>query len=353
MNLLSATRRAALSARLERLAKHWRGSQTQYFLHAWLDELRACLPARARHWWVDETPVQWHAWPLPAMLGVLREEARQQLLLPRSAAIVQLLQLPVAAQRDLNTVVGYELDRFTPFPRDELYFVARQDGRSADFVQVTLVAIARKRLDHILRECAALGLTPSAVDVGNHDSTPLAIDLLPKALRPNQVRTGRGRQRKLVWLCAALLTALMVIWLKDRQQLLEQMRASVQAQKSQVVQVQQLRQELTNTRGAAHYLAQRKAAKTTMAALLSELTECLPQDTWVDQLEIDGSAEVAVSGQSAKASALIARIKECHSLENPQFQGVIQPDADTGKEHFSLRAYLHQEAADAPTTDTP
>jgi len=63
--------------------------------------------------------------------------------------------------------------------------------------------------------------------------------------------------------------------------------------------------------------------------------------------------EVSFSGQSAKASGLISRIKGCQRLDNAQFEGVIQPDARTGKDQFALRAHLRQEAADAPTPHTP
>ena len=353
MSLLSSARMAPVRARLDVIVRQWRASPAQRLWQLWLDELRGCLPARARQWLVDETPVQTWQWPLVAPLATRRHDARQVLLLPVSAVMVQRLQLPLAASRDLMSVVGYELDKFTPFPRDQLYYVARQDGRSAGLVQVTLVAIARARLDRILADCAELGLTPNIVDVCGKDGTLLGVDLLPDGLRPAQARSGRGWQRKLVWLCGGLLIALMVLWLQDRQQLLDEMQATVQAQKGDVAQIQQLRQQLTNTQGAVQYLAQRKAAQPTMAALLSELTACLPKDTWIDQLEIDDSAEVSLSGQSAKASALIARLKDCRSLENPQFQGVIQPDADTGKDHFSLRAHLHQEAAHASTPDTP
>ncbi|WP_268796938.1 PilN domain-containing protein [Pseudomonas huanghezhanensis] len=353
MSLLSSPRLAPLKARLDVIARQWRISPAQRYWQLWLDELRACLPARVRQWLADETPVQTWQWPLSEPLPARRADARQWLLLPARTVMVQRLQLPLAAARDLASVVGYELDKFTPFPRDQLYYVARQDGRSAGFLQVTLVAIARDRLDKILSECAASGLVLNGVDVISGDGTALGIDLLPDPMRPAQSRSGRGWQGKLAWLCAGLLLALMVLWLQDRQQLLEQMQATVRAQRADVAQVQALRQQLTNTRGAAQYLAQRKAAQPTMAALLSELTACLPRDTWIDQFEIDDSAEVSFSGQSAKASALIARLKDCRSLENPQFQGVIQPDADTGKDRFSLRAHLHQEAADAPTADTP
>ncbi|MFJ4143854.1 type II secretion system protein GspL [Pseudomonas sp. NPDC089734] len=351
MNSLSA-RLAPVFALRDRIAQQWRGSLVERGWQAWLTELQACLPVRVRQWLVRETVEQVYSWPLPSPLPAQVAEARRILLLSPADVLVQTLQLPAAAARNLSTVVGYELDRFTPFEAGQLYFVARQESRSASFIQVTLVAIVRERLDRILEACAGQGLKPDAVDVGTAGQR-MGIDLLPMPLRSHQVRTGHRLQRWLLWICGALLFGLMLLWLNDRQRLLEEMQASVQAQKAQVAEIQALRQQLTNTRGAANYLLRRKAVQTPLSALLSELTTCLPSDTWIDHLEISDSAEVAFSGQSAKASALIARAKNCHSLDNAQFQGVIQPDARTGKDQYSLRAHLHQENADASSADKP
>ncbi len=351
MNSLSA-RLAPVFALRDRVAQQWRGSLAQRGWQLWLAELQACLPVRVRKWLVHETVEQVYPWPLPSHLPKASADARRILLLSPTDVLVQTLQLPSAAARNLSTVVGYELDRFTPFDAGQLYFVARQESRSASFIQVTLVAILRERLDHILAECAARGLQPDAVDVGT-GAQRMGIDLLPTPLRSSQVRSGHRVQRWLLWTCGALLLGLMLLWLNDRQRLLEEMQASVQAQKAQVAEVQKLRQQLTNTRGAANYLIRRKAAQIPLSALLSELTSCLPEDTWIESLEISDSAEISFSGQSAKASALIARAKNCHSLDNAQFQGVIQPDTRTGKDQYSLRAHLHQENADAPSTDKP
>ncbi|MCQ3029814.1 type II secretion system protein GspL [Pseudomonas syringae] len=357
MNRLFSARQMTLPAPLlalaERIAQQWRGSLLQRGWQLWLAELRACMPEKLQRLLIHDTPEHLHAWPLVGSLPVLPANVQQVLLLPPSMVLVQSLQLPLAAARDLNTVVGYELDRFTPYDASQLYFVARQDKRSGAFIHVTLVAILRERLDAILNECATLGLQPHAVDVGSDHASRLGVDLLPAPLRPRQKSNGLGLQRKLLWLCGGLLIVAMFLWLNSRQQLLEEMQSTVQAQRAQVAQIQKIRQQLTNTRGAASYLIQRKAAQPTYASLLSELTACLPRDTWIDQLEITDSAEVSFSGQSAKASALIARVKDCHSLDNAQFQGVIQPDPQTGKDRFSLRAHLHQEAANAPTTDQP
>ncbi|SDO71146.1 general secretion pathway protein L [Pseudomonas congelans] len=364
MNSSVSARLAPVYALREQVARQWRGSPAQHAWQWWVAELRACLPPRVRRWLGRETVEQALVWPLVEPLPDASPQVRRVLLLPPSAVLLQTLQLPAAAARNLSTVVGYELDRFTPFDAGQLYFVARQDSRSASFVQVTLVAILRERLDAILSECAERGLRPDAVDVGTDVGADnlaagqrMNIDLLPMPLRPQQSRSGHRLQRGLIWLCAGLLLSAMLLWLNDRQSLLDDMQASVKAQKAQVGEVQQLRQQLTNTLGAANYLLRRKAAQPPLSALLSELTACLPSDTWIEHLEISDSAEVAFSGQSAKASALIGRVKDCRSLDNAQFQGVIQPDTKTGKDQYSLRAHLHQnqqqENADAPSTDKP
>jgi general secretion pathway protein L len=343
---------APLQAYLANVERRWQGSTAQRFWQLWLAELHGCVPARLRHRFSTPITVHTHRWPITMSGPELQAGARQVLMLPTTLVMIHRLHLPTAAARDLTAVVGYELDKYTPYPRDQLLYVVRQDGRSAGGLQITLIAILRERMHAILAECAAQGLTPQRVDVCAEDGTPLGIDLLPESARPSNPRGGGDRRRGLVGLCALLLVTLMGLWLHDRQQRLQDMRATVQSLKAEVVQVQQLRQQLTNTLGAADYLTRHKAARPTMAALMSELTACLHDDTWLEQLEIDAD-DMSFSGQSVRASALISHLKDCPSLENPQFQGVIQPDADSGKERFSLHARLHQEAVDAPNADTP
>lgn len=211
-----------LSARLQALAQpitqRWRGSLLQLGWCLWLKELRGCLPA-----WLSfaEIPEHAYAWPLTDAVEKLPGEARQVLVLPPETVLVQTLQLPPAAARNLSTVVGYELDRFTPFDAAQLYFVARQERRTPTHLHVTLVAILRERLDQILNDCAVLGLQPHAVDVAESAGKPMGIDLLPAPLRPRQRPQGKGLQRSLPWLCGALLIAAMLLWLNDRQRVLD------------------------------------------------------------------------------------------------------------------------------------
>jgi general secretion pathway protein L len=192
----------------------------------------------------------------------------------------------------------------------------------------------------------------NAIDGYDAQGEPLQIDLLPAELKPRRAYTHRF-DRFLALASGLLLLTCMILWLDQRQALLEKMQTEVAEQHQQIEQVQRLRAELLNTRGAANYLAQYKTSQAPLSQVLAELTECLGTDTWLEQLEISAAGDLTLSGQSAKASDLIGRVKACPSLVDAHFQGIIQPDASSGKDRFSLRAQLRKEAADAPSPERP
>lgn len=325
--------------------RYWCASPAQGLWQAWLGELRDALPPRARAHLLPTRQERLIDWPLTA--GVQSHPAeRLVLVLPASGVLVQSLQLPLAALRDLHSVVGFELDKYTPFPREQMHYVARVDSKGQRVARVQLVAILRERLQPILDTCREQGLTLHAVDCRGADGRPMGVDLLPAEQRPAAAK-GRRLPRMLALASGALLLACMVLWLDARTAQVEAMQAEVDQQREQVQQVQALRRELSNSQGAARYLAGQKAAQPTLAKVLVDLTGCLGADTWVQQLEINDSGGVSISGQSAKASALIGRVKTCSTLTAAQFEGIIQPDEQTGKERFSLRAQLRQEPAHA------
>jgi general secretion pathway protein L len=101
------------------------------------------------------------------------------LLLPANTVLIQHLSVPLLATRNLREVLGFELDKHTPFNATELYFDARVISRDKRQAKVVLVAILRERLQAILDHCEQQGLVLQAVDVRDTQGTPLSIDLLP------------------------------------------------------------------------------------------------------------------------------------------------------------------------------
>ncbi|WP_040263250.1 PilN domain-containing protein [Pseudomonas massiliensis] len=331
------------------LGTWWRASTARPLYHAWLAELWALLPAflRAR---LDVAPdTRRIDWPL---VEALEPGTRVTLVLPGREVLCPPVSLPAAAARDLRAVLGFEMDRYVPYPAQQLYYDARVVERQGDKVRVQLVVIPQARLDTIIQACHGRGLTLAGIDARADDGRSLAVDLLPPSQRPRPA-PGRFLDRGLAWLAAALLLLAMLGLLHQRDAELERMQQAVQGQRQALAKLEAVRRELLNTEGAATYLAGLKAARAPLASVLADLSQCLDDDTWLEQLEVSENGELSMSGQSSRASSLISQLKQCRTLGEARFQGVIQPDAGTGRERFSLIAQLTKEPSHGASPDQP
>jgi hypothetical protein len=72
-----------------------------------------------------------------------------------------------------------------------------------------------------------------------------------------------------------------------------------------------------------------------MIDLLRELTERIPDDTWVQSLEYQ-SGEVQLRGESGQATALIGLLEQAPGIDGVSFRSPVTQVARTGKERFNL-----------------
>lgn len=360
----------ASQRQLDRLRRAWRGTALPGFLRWWSGELATLVPVRWRQafaggdrWYVVERvpngwamrrageslamaqvdegePVEYRAKVLSTALAEAENADRHvALLLPASQVLRRRLVLPLAARDNLRQVVGYDLDRQTPFRAEEIHYGVRELGEKGPegrFV-AELAATPRINLDPLLDELAVLGLSPDRVDVA--DGHGLAgVDLLPPARSPR--RADRRRQLNLVLIAVivALALAAMATWLHNRTVAVETMRADVEAMNGDAQRVKALHQRLTDSAGAAGFLARRKADSPSVLPVLEELTRRLPDDTWLERFTLNTTGQVGFQGQSPQAARLIDALKGALYIGDPSFQGTIQADPTSGKERFYMQA---------------
>ena len=339
-----------------RLKAQWPGSAARAFLHAWGRELFASLPSVVQRSFRSDNAPRRFSWPLTDAARVPVDSQRQPgirgvLDLPGEAVLLHSLTLPVAAARDLHQLIRYELDRFTPFNVDQVYYAVRREHGNDERPKVTLALVRREFLDRCLSDCQTIGLEIEAVDALDASGAPMGINLLPAQHRLAGNQRGRVLTLALSLACIALVIAIALLWLHNRETALATMQAEVQELRQQAGEVAALHSAWDNSQGAMRFLIERRTSQPGRAQLLSELTGCLPSDTWLQSLEIDVDGQVDMAGLSARASGLIGQIKECPHLAQPQFQGVIQPDPASGRERFYLRARVRGEAGHAALTD--
>jgi general secretion pathway protein L len=103
-----------------------------------------------------------------------------------------------------------------------------------------------------------------------------------------------------------------------------------------------LRDQLDKALDTSRMLVQKKQALPARVDLLRELTVILPDDTWVERLQIRGDS-AQIIGQSGKASALIGIVESSKLFSSAGFTSPVTIDPRTGKERFVLGARIGRE----------
>lgn len=359
-----------LSQPLSRLRARYAQTPLPRFLAWWMGELRACLPERWRRLLVVEDAQvlleadagelrvtralardvrevarlslgEREALPmaLDGVLGEEQRELRRVLLLPAAIVLRRVLTLPAAALDNLRVVLGFELDRQTPFKPEQVVFDSRvlRHEPGAKQVAVELALVPRERLQQALAEIDGLAASLSAVDVREADGRRLGYNFLPPELR-------RRRPNTRLWIHLGLLAASVLFLilamgrlLDNRAAAVESLRAESEKMHGEARAVAKLRANLEDAATAANFLAIEKSRQPSMVLLLNDLTRLLPDDTWLERLNFSGG-EVGLNGQSGRAAKLVEILQDSSLLRSPALSGPIQPDARSGKDRFNITA---------------
>lgn len=282
-----------------------------------------------------------------ACAGIDPDDRCRLLVVPASRVLYRRLVMPAAAAADPRRVVGYELDRQTPFKPEQVYYDVgvSADAAPAGQVALDLYVAPKAEIDPLLERFNAIGAQPDAVDVQTADGTLAGIDLMPPGLRPRRI-DRRARANFILGLVCILLVVLVLSqWLANRRAALAEMQDEVQAMRAKATQSEQLRAQLTGALAASKFLVKRKSENPSALAVLDDLTRRLPATAWLDVLTLDDSGGLDIKGEAAKAAALVDTLGSSRLLQEPKLQGVIQPDPATGKERFELVARVRQQGA--------
>ncbi len=264
-------------------------------------------------------------------------------------ALQRIITLPAAAQDNLHQVVGFEMERLTPFKVDQVYY----DGRLVEKVpelnqiKVELVLVQRSKLDIMLKEMVGLGLLPGKVDVvtdapKENERPTLHYNLLPQKLHDKPDQRKRIVNGLLLVLLFALisLTAFMPIWMQ-RSYMLD-LEDEVRQSKKAALEVKALKKDAQDMLRESNYLLEKKSTEPILVEMLNELSMRIPDDTWLTNINYRES-KLQIHGQSPSASALIEVIEASSYFENVSFVSPVNQDRNTGLERFQIATHVVRE----------
>jgi general secretion pathway protein L len=339
----------------------------QNALRWWFDELSSFVPAylrdriaglRSRYVLIDDGAglMLWRETGRErAMMGRIHQRVRSGsqhpldvvLHMSTEKALRIVAPLPLAAERNLDQVVGFEFERLLPFRRNEAYYTHRilNRDKTTRSLQIELTALPRSEIDTAVQIAAHSGLHVASVEIpaAAPGETPSLIAL---------ERSGQGRvasRGRLVLMALSSITLVLAItaialpfWRAEETR--DRLTAQLTAARHEAELSAKLQNQIDARLRDQHFLVDRRQHSPTVTELLDTLTRLAPDDTWLSELQIVGT-DIRLTGASGSATALLGLIAQSPAFGNAAFRSPVVQDSKLGRERFDLGAQIAPRSA--------
>lgn len=254
--------------------------------------------------------------------------------------LIKTLNLPVSSESNLREIVGFEMDRQTPFTVEQVYYDTRVTARESeqDRLSLDLFVVTRKYIDALLAEIRTWSLTAATVTF-REKGEPAGINLLPVDTRASTpIRPDFLTLAALVITFILLITALYLPVLYQNN-LISTLENKVNHNREIARQLQPLIGERGKILERTNFLTEKRSAKAPVIKILAELTNILPDDTYLERLTIRGK-EIQINGESDNATSIIQRLEKSGYFRNTEPRSPVTKNTATNKERFFISATL-------------
>jgi general secretion pathway protein L len=274
--------------------------------------------------------------------GWAAHAANVVLCLPASRALRTSVSLPLAAERNLDQVVSFEIERLVPFKRDESYYAHRivERNKAARNLQLELTVIPRTEIDAITRSAQEVGLHTVGIEIaGATPAEPVAFIPLEGAARP--AADTQARMTIVIFGAAAALLAVacIVIPFVRAQTARAALTAQVAEARREADTSLNLQKQIDAQVQDQRFLVDRRRVTPTVTELLDTITRLTPDDTWLTELQITAN-EVHLIGASTSATALLGLVDQSPVFRNAAFRSSITQDSRLNRERFDISARI-------------
>ncbi len=270
-----------------------------------------------------------------------KRDEQVALWLTETQCLVKQIELPLAAVKNLRQVLGFEMDRHTPFKAEQVYFdfrVLRVDNQK-NRLAVKLVVVPRSELDGSLDLLERWGAPANAAYVAIAVPNGDAINLMPAECNTAQTSRLRGINPGLLLLTLTLAMAAITIPIWQKRQAVIALLPIVDRAKQQARETDALRREQEKLAAEFNFMLDKKQAVPPLVILLDELSRLLPDDTWVQQFNLKGK-ELQIQGETGSSSKLIALIESTRILHDANFRSPLTKGNMPNSERYHLMAAI-------------
>ena len=257
--------------------------------------------------------------------------------LPSDRVLRKTLTLPLATEENLRQVLEFQMDEYTPFPVSQVYFGYRVAGRNFARGQLTVefAATPRDAVDEAVQRLNDWGCVVRAAVAEDMLAAGTLVNLLPAAQGKAPSLLRHGLNPWLAGLVMLLAIAAIAMPLIIKREAVVQMQPWLEKSKTAAEAVDALRRGLEIRIEEHNYLLEKRQALPAVIVALEELTRILPDDTWVQQLDIKGK-ELQIQGETASSVKLIGLFEQSGRFYDASFRSPLTKGQTAGAERYQL-----------------
>ncbi len=259
------------------------------------------------------------------------------LRLPQDVVLERDVTLPLAAERDVERVLGYEMERLTPFSADEVYWSTTLESRdrARGRLALRLRLVPRAQVQQLVEVLARCGGAPSLIETETAQG-PRAIRLAHEA---GTTRIARLSPRTAAAVLGGL-AALVVVSPFLRQSLdLAAAQGRLDAMQPKMQMVNELRHRIAGAGAGGDVVETETRRLGDALAGLAAVTEILPDDSYLTEFTMR-ERKITLSGLSASAPKLISALSADERIRNPAFTAPVTKQEAGHNDVFAISAVL-------------
>jgi general secretion pathway protein L len=238
-------------------------------------------------------------------------------------------------QHRLDEVIGFELERETPFSDEDIYWNYLVAEKGSSIISVLLVVVPRRRVASILSRAQTAGVKPQGLFVEVQPDLGIVIELEPQS---HWRKIQADRSRVLLSSAAVALAALAVVLPFALQSLEFAKDAALEAKlNAQAAEAGALRHSLDTLREASEFLERKQATSIDPLEVLANATDVIPDDSYITEFLLHGS-RLSLTGASPASAKLIPVLLASGRFKDPAFDGPVLQSDSGALETFTITA---------------
>lgn len=279
------------------------------------------------------------AYQQPKLDYLRAKKSKVILRLNKNEGIIKTLILPKAVEENLAQVITYELNRYTPFNQQQVYYAIKKIATDTDKIYLQLILTPKNKLDTSYETLKDWGITPWLVDYEGaanhlHDNYEY-YNLLPEEKKYQFHKKALVFQSILIIAIFLLLSSILILPIGFQYQSVQSLEHTIQSLKKRVAVVQKLQHKMAILSKKTDWLIAQKKKYPPLIEILDTVSRLLKDDTWLSLIEYKNE-KLHLTGESPAASTLIKVLESSPLFSNADFESVVTKNKVTGLEIFRI-----------------